>query len=257
MILQSLVDYYEILAAAGKISKPGYSMANVSYALNLSKDGELINIIPLKISVQSGKKMVDVPQALEVPEQQKKTVGIAANFLCENSGYVLGIDNKGKPERALMCFDTFKALHHEILDDVDCIEAKAVLNFLDYWQPDDIEIPDAIKASMEFCGEEGFGSISLTVPALMCMELASNILGMEPDDPNSQNKAEDALKELLNVITGRLATGIFGSKPVFTLSVPEVVIMDRDSWINGFNDPNTLKFSADSRLVLLNAEFRR
>ena len=119
------------------------------------------------------------------------------------------------------------------------------------------EIPDAIKASMEFCGEEGFGSISLTVPALMCMELASNILGMEPDDPNSQNKAEDALKELLNVITGRLATGIFGSKPVFTLSVPEVVIMDRDSWINGFNDPNTLKFSADSRLVLLNAEFRR
>ena len=149
MILQSLVDYYEILAAAGKISKPGYSMANVSYALNLSKDGELINIIPLKISVQSGKKMVDVPQALEVPEQQKKTVGIAANFLCENSGYVLGIDNKGKPERALMCFDTFKALHHEILDDVDCIEAKAVLNFLDYWQPDDIEIPDAIKEYLE------------------------------------------------------------------------------------------------------------
>ncbi len=119
------------------------------------------------------------------------------------------------------------------------------------------DIPDAIKASMEFCGEEGFGSVSLTVPAQMCMELASNILGMEPDDPDSQNKAEDALKELLNVITGRLATGIFGSKPVFTLSVPEVVIMDRDSWTNSFNDPNTLKFSADSRLVLLNAEFRR
>lgn len=119
------------------------------------------------------------------------------------------------------------------------------------------EIPDAIKASMEFCGEEGFGSVSLTVPAQMCMELASNILGMDPDDPNSQNKAEDALKELLNVIAGRLATGIFGSKPVFTLSVPEVVIMDRDSWITVFKDPNTIKFSADTRLVLLNAEFRR
>ena len=119
------------------------------------------------------------------------------------------------------------------------------------------DIPDAIKASMEFCGEEGFGSISLTVPAQMCMELASNILGMDPDDPNSQNKAEDALKELLNVISGRLATGIFGSKPVFTLSVPEVMIMDRDSWITDFEAPNTLKFSADAKLLLLNAEFRR
>lgn len=119
------------------------------------------------------------------------------------------------------------------------------------------EIPDAIKASMEFCGEEGFGAISLTVPALMCMELASNILGMEPDDPSSQNKAEDALKELLNVVAGRLATGVFGSKPVFTLSVPEVVIMDKDSWMAIYNDPNTIRFSADSRLVLLTAEFRR
>ena len=119
------------------------------------------------------------------------------------------------------------------------------------------EIPDAIRASMEFCGEEGFGAVSMTVPASMCMELASNILGMEPDDPNSQSKAEDALKELLNVVTGRLATGIFGTNPVFTLSVPEVTIMDRDSWITVYHDPNTIAFNADSSLVLLTAEFRR
>lgn len=131
--------------------------------------------------------------------------------------------------------------------------------FADPYENEEIpeEIPDAIKASMEFCGEEGFGAISLTVPAEMCMELASNILGMEPDDPNSQSKAEDALKELLNVITGRLATGVFGTKPVFTLSVPEVVIMDRDSWITEYKNPNTVKFSADSKVLLLTAEFRR
>ena len=131
--------------------------------------------------------------------------------------------------------------------------------FADPYENEEIpeEIPDAIKASMEFCWEEGFGAISLTVPAEMCMELASNILGMEPDDPNSQSKAEDALKELLNVITGRLATGVFGTKPVFTLSVPEVVIMDRDSWITEYKNPNTVKFSADSKVLLLTAEFRR
>lgn len=39
MILGGLVDYYEILAKAGEISKPGYCIANVSFALNLKKTG--------------------------------------------------------------------------------------------------------------------------------------------------------------------------------------------------------------------------
>ncbi|HZJ78563.1 MAG TPA: type I-C CRISPR-associated protein Cas8c/Csd1 [Clostridia bacterium] len=139
MILQSLVDYYEILAAAGEISKPGYCKAKVSYALNISQDGELLGVIPLKIEVPRGKKMVEVPQLLEVPEQQKKTVGIVSNFLCENSAYILGIDNKGKPERTKQCFEAFKILHHEVLDGVDCGQAKAVLSFLDDWQPQSVE----------------------------------------------------------------------------------------------------------------------
>ena len=136
MILGALVDYYEILAAAGEISKPGYCMANVSYALNLSEDGKLLGIIPLKIPVVRGKKTIEVPQRLEVPEQEKKTVGINANFLCENSGYVLGINNKGKPDRTRQCFERFRELHHNILDSVDCMESKALLSFLDHWQPD-------------------------------------------------------------------------------------------------------------------------
>lgn len=137
MILGSLVDYYEILAAEGAISKPGYCIANVSYALNLSENGKLIGVVPLKITIARGKKTLEVPQQMEVPEQEKKTVGIKANFLCENSGYVLGVDNKGKPERSKQCFEAFKKLHHNILNYVDCVEAKAVLSFLDHWQPAD------------------------------------------------------------------------------------------------------------------------
>ncbi len=136
MILGSLVDYYEILASSGEISKPGYCIVNVSYALNLSENGDLLGVIPLRVPAIRGKKTVDVPQQLEVPEQEKKTVGIRANFLCENSGYVLGVDNKGKPERSLQCFEEFRKVHHSILDNVECMQAKAVLSFLDYWQPE-------------------------------------------------------------------------------------------------------------------------
>jgi hypothetical protein len=55
VIIQSLVWYYDILAAddTAKISKPGYSQANVSFALVISNNGELINIIDLQ---SDGKK---------------------------------------------------------------------------------------------------------------------------------------------------------------------------------------------------------
>ena len=55
MILQALVDYYEALAAKGKVAKPGWGNAKISYALNIDKQGRLLNLLSLKISVQKGK----------------------------------------------------------------------------------------------------------------------------------------------------------------------------------------------------------
>lgn len=137
MILQALVDYYEILEKDGQISKPGYCMAGVSFALNLSVDGKLIGVMPLKTEEQRGKKTVGVPQKLRVPEKDtSRTVNVKADFLCDNSGYILGIDNKGRPERTRQCFEAFKALHHKVLDGVGSVPAKAVLRFLDSWESD-------------------------------------------------------------------------------------------------------------------------
>ncbi|MFO7160775.1 MAG: type I-C CRISPR-associated protein Cas8c/Csd1 [[Clostridium] cellulosi] len=145
MILQSLYEYYEILVKAGEVPHPGYVIANVSYALNLSPQGELLNVIPLKQSVTRGKKTVEVPRPMEVPEQENKTSGIKPNFLCENSSYVLGVDAKGKPERVKKCFSAFAELHHRILDGVDSIPAKAVLAFIDSWQPEKAQKCEALK----------------------------------------------------------------------------------------------------------------
>lgn len=41
MILQALVDYYEALAAKGKVAKPGWGNAKISYALNIDKTGKV------------------------------------------------------------------------------------------------------------------------------------------------------------------------------------------------------------------------
>ena len=56
MILQSLVDYYEVLVRKEKAVKPGWCKAKVSYALNLFPDGTLKGILPLQEEQQKEKK---------------------------------------------------------------------------------------------------------------------------------------------------------------------------------------------------------
>lgn len=136
MILQSLVQYYETLEKKGQITKPGWCRAKVSFALELSSEGELKRVIPLKIEQQKGKKTVMEPQLLKVPEMITRASGIAANFLCDNSSYLLGIDNKGKPKRSKECFLCAKEKHQKILAEVDSAAAKAVCSYFEIWDPD-------------------------------------------------------------------------------------------------------------------------
>lgn len=134
MILQALTRYYEDLLAQGKIDAPGWAPAKISYALYLDENGELIQVVPTMEEVPKGKKTVLQPQVMALPAAVKRTVGIAANFLWDNSSYLLGIDQKGKPERSRECFAAAARLHHEILDGVDSPVARAVLAFFDTWK---------------------------------------------------------------------------------------------------------------------------
>ena len=118
MILQALTDYYHVLEREGKIAAPGWGPVKVSFALELRADGTLERVIPIQTEQQKGKKTVLAPQIISLPAPVKRTVGVAANFLCDNSSYMLGIDGKGKPQRTRECFDACKALHQRLLDGV-------------------------------------------------------------------------------------------------------------------------------------------
>lgn len=149
MILSSLVDYYEILAASNAITPLGYSVAKVSYALRLSKSGEVKGVFSLKNTQQRGKKTIEIASSIVVPEQVIRAVNLKPNFLCDNSGYILGADKKGRPERTKQCFDLSKALHYELLDGVESECAKAVLSFFYNWQPQKASEIYAIKDEFE------------------------------------------------------------------------------------------------------------
>ena len=108
MILQALTAYYEQLLAQGKVEAPGWdSRFKVSYELRLGPDGQLLALNDLRQEVPKGKKTVIAPRELPVPHRVKRASGVAANFLCDNTSYLLGADEKGKPERSRQCFEAF------------------------------------------------------------------------------------------------------------------------------------------------------
>ena len=136
MILQALTRYYEDLLSRGEIAAPGWAPAKISFALCLNENGELTQIVPTMEEVSKGKKTVFQPQLITLPAAVKRTVSIAANFLWDNSAYLLGIDQKGKPERSRECFAAAAKLHHAVLDSVDSPNARAILAFFDTWKPE-------------------------------------------------------------------------------------------------------------------------
>ncbi|TCW62115.1 type I-C CRISPR-associated protein Cas8c/Csd1 [Treponema sp. J25] len=141
MILQALYNYYQILLndppEGVEIAEPGYSNAPVSYALNLSEQGELLDIIPLFVPVQQGKKTVELPKRMNVPEQVKRSVNIAANFLCDNATYVLGLTGKEAkdPDYAQKRFEAFRERNVQLLQKADSPAAHAVIAFLQKYNP--------------------------------------------------------------------------------------------------------------------------
>ncbi|MEA5143137.1 MAG: type I-C CRISPR-associated protein Cas8c/Csd1 [Oscillibacter sp.] len=131
MILQALVDYYEALAAKNEIARPGWGKVKVSFALDIGDDGTLLRVHPLSSLSADGKKQI--PQTMELPATVKRSSGLASNFMWDNSSYLLGFDDKGKPEHAKDCFATAGALHRSLLEAVDDPFAKAVCAFFEKW----------------------------------------------------------------------------------------------------------------------------
>ena len=137
--MQALNQYYEILSSDedSGIAPFGYSVTNVSYAVVLSLDGELIDLYPLFQKEQRGRNMVEVPQRKIVPEQKIRTSGVSANFLCDNCAYVLGVSDKEAkdPGYAIKRFESFRDWNKELLSKANCDEAQAVMAFLNSYDP--------------------------------------------------------------------------------------------------------------------------
>ena len=149
MILQALTQYYEDLLRLGKINRPGWSKQKLNYSLLLSEEGELLQLLHLQQEIQRGNKTVLGPQEMWVPSPVKRSSGIRPNFLCDTSSYLLGVDGKGKADRSIDCFAASKALHLQLLKEVDSPIARAIVRFFEHWDPSQAASHPALQEDWE------------------------------------------------------------------------------------------------------------
>ena len=199
MILQALVNHYENLEKQGKVDQEGWCKAKVSYAVNLSRDGEILGILSLKIEEERGKRKVWVPRQIKVPEMVTRSSGVSANFLCDNSKYILGIDAEGSNQRVRDCFEAAKKKHLSLLREIEGEMAEAVRRFFETWDPEKASECAEIKERWEDITDGG--------NLIFCMGI-----NYAQDDPfiqtaweNARNKSSEDGQTGICLVTGKEA----------------------------------------------------
>ncbi|MFQ5699659.1 MAG: chemotaxis protein CheX [Myxococcota bacterium] len=84
-------------------------------------------------------------------------------------------------------------------------------------------------AELEFSGPGG-GRLLLALPSDFATELATNLLGLEPGDPDGEKKAADAVGEVLNIVSGAMMPEVFGAAALVEFSSPRVESLDAAAW---------------------------
>lgn len=142
MILQELVKCYEGLKKQGLVPEQYFSLVDVTFKMDISLDGKINYIKPLKDYDQKRKRYV--PITIVVPEKVNRSRDIKSNFIYENSSYLLGFDNKNNPKLTKEAFNEAKKFHNEILKENQSEAAIAVKNYFNTWDPEQSRnyIPD-------------------------------------------------------------------------------------------------------------------
>jgi hypothetical protein len=118
-------------------------------------------------------------------------------------------------------------------------------------KPDFGEAPCAC-VSIRFDGPV-HGILHMTAPANFGVQVAANTLGEDPATiPTEQ--AADAMKELLNVICGRLLELYSGARAIFNLSIPTLTTMTPAEVLVLSRSPGSAVFIVDESPVLLHVE---
>ena len=140
-ILHSLTSLYDRLESSHKAPSYGFSRENISYAIVLSPEGSLSDVLDLRDTSANTPR----PRRLEVPRAVKRTGQPAPNFLWDKTSFVLGAGT-GASSRVLREHAAFKDFHERQLASSNDEGAQALLRFLKGWRVEEYhDLPHALE----------------------------------------------------------------------------------------------------------------
>ena len=80
----------------------------------------------------------------------------------------------------------------------------------------------SVRVQVDFSGFFS-GTLALTISETVLPELASNMLGVDESGPISVEHQQDALREIANVVCGRLLPLIGGREAEFAIDQPQIM----------------------------------
>ena len=196
-LLPALVGYYHRLEndPDQAVADFGFSVEKIHFAVVLEPDGSLFSFKDIRERDPRGKTR---PTSIVVPDGGGRAGVAMMPFFCwDNTGYVLGRDNKGNPERAARMFEAFRDLHRSYFPELADDEGfSALCRFLDRWEPSRAEsLPNWDEAAglnvvFQLRGREGYVHQSPAVRETWSRRLT-------PAD------GEDAGRRGISLLTGR------------------------------------------------------
>lgn len=167
MLIKALSDYYDILAADGKILPDGYSKVNVHYLICLTAEGKLERILDCQECIQNkaanGKvKEKWVPKEEEMPQRTEKP-GIESNIIEHRPLYIFGLnpdeekltpdDRTGKAKKS---HEAFVKTNLEFIEGLDSPVVNAYRNFLNTWKAEEETENEELLSLGKNYGKSGF-----------------------------------------------------------------------------------------------------
>jgi chemotaxis protein CheY-P-specific phosphatase CheC len=101
------------------------------------------------------------------------------------------------------------------------------------------------------------GSVAVVVSEGLAVEMAANMLGREPGDPEAVRGAQDAVRELASVIGGQLVTALAEPGLDVEFSPPVLFVLEDADWQRLRQDPQTQCFDVNALPAMLRVVVNR
>lgn len=135
-LLPALIAYYRRLETDPEegIAEYGFSREKIHFQVVLERDGTFVSLDDIRDRNEKGKP---IPKPLLVPDGGgRQGIGLKPFFCWDNTGYALGRDNKGNPDRAAAMFAEFRNAHLVRREELASDEGfHALCRFLESWDP--------------------------------------------------------------------------------------------------------------------------